>query len=201
MIMRHVPHLSLTEERSLVSRAQRGEHQALHKLIEAHYQQAYHLSLKITRDSVAAEDVTQEACVQIMRRIEQFRSEARFSSWVARIVLNTALLRHRKEKRMIPTEDLISLTEADPGPSPEEEVMTQDTLHKTREVLKQLRDGDYELFMKRFIEGRSLKSISEETGMSLPALKSRFHRARLRLKEIAGAEEWGLDFIDDARGA
>ena len=166
-------------------------------MIEAHYQQIYHLSLKICRDSVAAEDVTQEACVQILRRISQFRSEARFNSWVSRIVLNTALLRHRKERRLVPSEDLISLTEADPGPNPEEELISKEMLLKTKEVLQELREGDYELFMKRFVEGRSLKSISEETGLSLPALKSRFHRARQRLKAIAIQEEWGLDFMEE----
>ena len=197
MIMRQVPHLTLEEEQRCVLLAQSGDHKALHKLIEAHYQQMYHLALKVTRDSDASEDVTQEACVQIMRRINQFRAESRFSSWVSRIVVNTALLKHRKEKRMIPSEDIISKTEADKAPNPEEQLVQHQLLEMTDSVLKQLRDGDRELFIKRFIDGHSLQSISDETGLSLPALKSRFHRARLRLKHIATVESWGVDLSEE----
>lgn len=197
MIMRQVPHLTLEEERRCVELAQAGDTGALHTLIEAHYQQMYHLALKVTRDSDASEDVTQEACVQIMRRISQFRSESRFSSWVSRIVVNTALLRHRKEKRMIPSEDIISKTEADHAPTPEERLVNQQLLEMTDEVLKQLRKGDRELFIRRFIDGQSLQNISHETGLSLPALKSRFHRARLKLKHAARAESWGVELTDE----
>jgi RNA polymerase sigma-70 factor (ECF subfamily) len=197
MIMRQVPHLTLEEEKRYVELAQAGDTKAVHTLIEAHYQQMYHLALKVTRDSDASEDVTQEACVQIMRRINQFRSESRFSSWVSRIVVNTALLRHRKEKRMIPSEDLISKTEADNAPNPEEHLVNHQLLEMTDSVLRQLRQGDRELFIRRFIDGQSLQNISHETGLSLPALKSRFHRARLRLKHVARTEAWGVDLQDE----
>lgn len=197
MIMRQVPHLTLEEEKRYVQRAQAGDTTALHKLIEAHYQQMYHLALKVTRDTDASEDVTQEACVQIMRRIDQFRSESRFSSWVSRIIVNTALLKHRKEKRMIPSDEIISKTEADFAPNPEDRMVNIQLLEMTDQVLKQLRRGDRELFIRRFIEGQSLQNISHDTGLSLPALKSRFHRARLKLKSVAHTESWGVEFNDE----
>jgi RNA polymerase sigma-70 factor, ECF subfamily len=170
---------------------------ALDRLIEAHYQQMYHLALKVTRDTVWAEDVTQEACVQVLRRIDQFRSESRFSSWLCRIVVNTALLKHRREKRLIPTEDLYSANAASNDATPDQISIQRELLTKTDDFLSQLRDGDKELFVKRFIEGLSLQNISEETGLSLPALKSRFHRARLRLKTACTEQEWGISFAKD----
>ena len=197
MITRNVAHLTIKQERILVAQAQSGSRKALDRLIETHYQQMYHLALKVTRDATWAEDVTQEACVQVLRRIQQFRSESRFSSWLSRIVVNTALLKHRREKRLVPTEDLFSAHATCTDATPDQISIHRELLDKTDRFLGQLRDGDRELFVKRFVEGLSLQNISEETGLSLPALKSRFHRARLRLKHVSSEEEWGFSFNDE----
>lgn len=196
MIIQKTALLTLEEEQRLVKSAQTGCEYSLNRLIESHYQQMYHLALKVTRDAILAEDVTQEASVQIIRRIGQFRSESRFSSWICRIVVNTALLKHRREKRLVPTSDLFPVSTPSCEPSPDKVVMDRELLAKTDHFLSNLRDGDRELFVKRFVEGLSLQSISEETGLSLPALKSRFHRARLRLKNASEEQNWGISFTD-----
>lgn len=183
--------LTLDEEHALVERAQAGDVRAMDRLLGAHYQQMYHLALKVTRDPVKAQDVTQEACVQVLRRIDQFRSEARFGSWLCRIVVNTALLRHRREKRLVPTPEIYSPLAVAKEPPPEKVASDRELLVMTDHFLDGLRDGDRELFMRRFVDGLSLQSISDETGLSLPALKSRFHRARLRLKAESDKLDWG----------
>lgn len=183
--------LTLEEEHALVERAQGGDVRAMDRLLGAHYQQMYHLALKVTRDPVKAQDVTQEACVQVLRRIDQFRSEARFGSWLCRIVVNTALLRHRREKRLVPTPEIYSPLATAKEPAPEKVASDRELLLMTDSFLDGLRDGDRELFMRRFVDGLSLQSISDETGLSLPALKSRFHRARLRLKAESDKLDWG----------
>ena len=192
MITQDQPLLSLPEEKRLVERAQSGDVRAMDRLLGAHYKQMYHLALKVTRDPVKAEDVTQEACVQILRRIDQFRSEARFGSWLCRIVVNTALLRHRREKRLVPTPEIYSPASAAKEPGPDQLACDRELLTLTDGFLDTLRDGDRELFLRRFVDGKSLQSISAETGLSLPALKSRFHRARLRLKEENDRSGWGM---------
>jgi RNA polymerase sigma-70 factor (ECF subfamily) len=196
MITRKLKHLTPEEESIIVAESQLGSKAALNRLIETHYQQMYHLALKVTRNQVLAEDVTQEACVQVLRRIEQFRSESRFNSWLSRIVVNTALLRHRRDKRLVPTDEIFSSDEVSPEPEPEQIIINKELLEKTDRFLSQLREGDRDLFVKRFVEGLSLQSISEETGLSLPALKSRFHRARNRLKETSINQGWGVDLQD-----
>jgi RNA polymerase sigma-70 factor (ECF subfamily) len=197
MITRKVATLTLEQEKKLVLEAQNGSRKALERLIDAHYQQMYYLALKITRDTAWAEDVTQEACVQVLRRIDQFRSESRFCSWLCRIVVNTALLKHRREKRLVPTADIFSANTPTNDPLPDEVSMNRELLKKTEDFLSQLRDGDRDLFVKRFVEGLSLQNISDETGLSLPALKSRFHRARLRLKQVSEEQAWCISFRDD----
>lgn len=184
---------TVQEENDLVSRACDGDERAMEALLTKHYQQMYHLALKVTRDPVRAEDVTQESCVQVLRRINQFRGEARFGSWLSRIVVNTALLRHRRERRLVPTAEIYSPAAEASEPEPEQLVGDRELLHLTDEFLAELREGDRELFMRRFIDGLSLQSISDETGLSLPALKSRFHRARLRLKAACDKGAWGVE--------
>ena len=196
MITRKVKMLTPEEESCLVQEAQAGSKRALNQLIEAHYQQMYHLALKVTRNRVLAEDITQEACVQVLRRINQFRSESRLNSWISRIVVNTALLKHRREKRMIPTDEIFPSDAIALDPEPDQVTINKELLIKTDQLLGELRAGDRELFAKRFVEGLSLKSISEETGLSLPALKSRFHRARNRLREVSVSQNWGREFQD-----
>lgn len=192
MITRKAAPLDLEEEQILVAEAQSGDHAALARLLEAHYQQMYYLALKVTRDPVKAQDVTQEASLQVLRRIDQFRSEARFGSWLSRIVVNTALLRHRREKRLVPTPDIYPPLLKSTQPEPEEMARDRELLGIADRLLGELRDGDRELFIRRFVDGLSLNLIAEETGLSLPALKSRFHRARLRLKEASEEAGWGF---------
>ena len=192
MITHNEPHLTREEEASLVERAQAGELEVMDRLLGAHYRQMYHLALKVTRNPTKAEDVTQEACLNVILRIGQFRSEARFGSWVGRIVFNTALLRHRREKRLVPTAEIFSPAATSADPHPEQIAAQRELLTLTDDFLAELRDGDRELFVRRFVDGLSLQHLSEETGLSLPALKSRFHRARLRLKEQNDRAGWGL---------
>ncbi|MBU0551574.1 RNA polymerase sigma factor [Myxococcota bacterium] len=191
MITESIPSLSYDEEKILVERAQSGDQRATNHLIKAHYQQMFHLALKVTRDPVKAEDVTQEACLQVLRRIDQFRSEARFGSWLSRIVVNTALLRHRRERRLVPTDEIYAPSIESEAPAPDKLAADRQLLFLTDSVLNELREGDRELFVRRFIDGLSLKNLSDETGLSLPALKSRFHRARLRIKEVQDRMSWG----------
>lgn len=192
MITPAEPFLTREEEADLVARAQAGELEVMDRLLGAHYRQMYHLALKVTRNATRAEDVTQEACVNVIRRIGQFRSEARFGSWVSRIVFNTALLRHRREKRLVPTAEIFSPLSTSSAPAPEQVAADRELLQLTDGFLRELRDGDRELFVRRFVDGLSLESIAEETGLSLPALKSRFHRARLRLKDESERCGWGM---------
>lgn len=193
MTIKKTAPLTLEEEQRFVAQALEGDQQAMEILLSRHYAQMYHLALKMTRDPVRAEDVTQESCLQVIRRLHQFRAEARFSSWLSRIVVNTALLRHRREKRLVPTAEIFSPKEASEHPTPDQLASDREMLKITDTFLSTLREGDRELFIRRFVDGLSLQSLSEETGLSLPALKSRFHRARLRLKAASTEHRWGIE--------
>lgn len=184
--------LSIDEERELVALAREGDAQALNTLIEAHYPAMYHLALKYTRDPERAEDATQESCVQVLRHLSQFRAESRFSSWMARIVINSARLRYRGEKRLVPVGDALATERPSAEPEPEKRVADKQLLDLVDRFLQDTRDGDYQLFVRRFIDGESVKKISRETGISVPAIKTRVHRARQRLKTQSDEAQWGV---------
>lgn len=130
--------------------------------------------------------------MQVLRHLSQFRSEARFSSWMARIVINSARLRYRGEKRLVPVGDGLAAESPHKGPAPEKRVGDKQLLDLVDRFLRDSRDGDYQLFVRRFIDGESVKDISDDTGISVPAIKTRVHRARQRLKTQAEASQWGM---------
>ena len=79
-------------------------------------------------------------------------------------------------------------------PGPEELALQRQQLELTDNYLRQGRDGDYDLFVRRFVDGESVKTISEATGVSVPAIKTRVHRARARLRaDLAQYQMSNLD--------
>lgn len=130
--------------------------------------------------------------MQVLRHLGQFRAEARFSSWMARIVINSARLRYRGEKRLVPVGDGLAADRPARGPAPEQRVSDKQLLDLVDRFLKDGRDGDYQLFVRRFVDGDSIKAISADTGISVPAIKTRVHRARQRLRAQSESSQWGM---------
>ena len=180
---RREAHLSDRErEQQLLEKARAGDKWAIKSLLEMHYPAMYHLALRYTRDPERALDATQDSCVQVLRHLGQFRAESKFSSWMARIVINSARLRYRSDRRLVPMDEKAWRDKPVKCANPEELALQRQQLELTDTYLKNGRDGDYDLFMRRFIAGDSVKTISHETGVSVPAIKTRVHRARARLK-------------------
>ncbi len=176
-------HLDLETERALLDKARRGDRSALSRLLQAHYAAMYRLALRYCQDHDRALDALQESCVQVIRHIDKFRSEARFSSWMGRIVINSVRLGFRTDRRLIPVEVNHWNEHAGGGPTPETVAADRHYLSVVDGFLRQGREGDHELFMQRYVDGRSVKAISLQTGASIPAIKTRVHRAREKLRE------------------
>src|ERR1700691_50668 len=85
-------------ERSLVQRAQRGDEHAFAKLFQLHKKRVYSVCLLMTKDLAEAEDLTQEAFLQVFRSVGSFRGDSAFSTWLYRIAVNTVLMKLRRRK-------------------------------------------------------------------------------------------------------
>jgi RNA polymerase sigma-70 factor (ECF subfamily) len=179
--------LSVVAEGELVRAAQAGDATALERLFEAHYEMMYRQALRFTRDEERASDVLQESCIKVMHSIAEFRGEARFSSWMSTIVANTAHSYFRAERRFVPLQDDIVDRQVCIKPSPETLVNNRQRLRLAVDCLRQGRIGDYQLFVRRYVVGQSVSSISRDMGLSVPTVKTRVHRARERLKQSIDA--------------
>ncbi len=82
---------------NLVGRAQRGDSDAFAALFHAHKTRIYSVCLRMTNNAADAEDLTQDAFLQVFRKIDTFRGASEFSTWLHRIAINTVLMRLRKK--------------------------------------------------------------------------------------------------------
>ena len=85
-------------ERSLVQRAQQGDEQAFATLFQVHKKRVYSVCLLMTKDIAEAEDLTQEAFLQVFRCVGSFRGDSAFSTWLYRVAVNTVLMKLRRRK-------------------------------------------------------------------------------------------------------
>src|SRR6202035_4665373 len=99
---------------TLVQRAQRGDGQAFATLYQLHNKRVYSVCLRMTRDVAEAEDLVQEAFMQVFRNLNSFRGDSAFSTWLHRVAVNTVLMKLRSRK----SQPLLSLDEPVSGGSP-----------------------------------------------------------------------------------
>src|ERR1700733_1807319 len=85
-------------ERSIIQRAQNGDEQAFATLFQSHKKRVYSVCLLMTKDVAEAEDLTQEAFLQVFRSIGSFRGDSAFSTWLYRVAVNTVLMKLRRRK-------------------------------------------------------------------------------------------------------
>ena len=167
----------------MIERARRGDRRALSHLFQLHYESMVHVALRVTRDMDKALDALQDACIRVIQNVDKFRGDSSFSSWMAIIVVNAARRQFRSERRFVPLiGEGLGLQEAN-GPSPEVTATHRQALERAVQKLQDGRDGDYQLFMRRFVSGDSVRSVSLDTGLSIPTVKTRVHRARIILKQ------------------
>lgn len=176
-------------EAELIRASLAGDKEAIGRLLELHYPMMIRVALKYTGRRSMAEDAVQNACLQVLRKMHQFRADARFSSWVRRIVVNSALMLHRKDKRLVFVGSAATgATVTDPI-TPERIVSVGQQYDAVEKVLKDGWGEVYDVFYSRFVDGQSLADISEEMGISVGAIKTRVHRARHRLRASAIGQE------------
>ena len=181
--------MSKEDKAKLVKRAQDGDQRALERLLRSHYPAMYRLALRYCRDHGMAEDAVQETSIQVLKNINRLRREDRFSSWVNQIVVNSVRQQQRKNRRLIPCDFYERIHTDTDEPSPSERLVQQQQLELADRYLKTRRAQDRALFIKLYVEGRSLGVVSEDTGLSVSAIKTRIHRARLRLRDYFNAIE------------
>jgi RNA polymerase sigma-70 factor (ECF subfamily) len=168
----------------LVSRAQAGRLDAFEELVRRHRLGAYRVALRMLGDESDAEDATQDAFVQAWRKLAGFRADAAFSTWMYRIVTNRCLNMLRARRR---TEPLPEDREA-PASRPDRIAEGRWQVDDLQRAIGRLTPSQRAPLVLRELEGLSYEEIAEALELSIPAVKSRLHRARLEL--LAAMRPW-----------
>jgi len=181
------------KDQALIDKINAGDFQAFEALVNRYESKVYRLAMRMLRHQQDAEDALQESFLQVYRGLKSFEGRSNFSTWLFRLATNVCLMkiRHRgtEPTGMVPLEDFLPQHEEGNQPSlqewpekPEEILLTKESREKMMEALDQL-PADYRaVFVLRDIEGFSNAEAGEALGISVAAVKSRLHRARIALR-------------------
>jgi len=184
--LRSNPTSKATSETQLIERAQRGDEEAFAALYEIHKRRVYSLCLRMTGNTTEAEDLAQEAFLQLFRRISTFRGEAAFSTWLHRLTVNIVLMHLRKKGlQQVPLEDTDNWQEEpvkrEYGDDDRRLLGSIDRLTLTR-AIEQLPPGYRVVFVLHDVEGYEHNEIAQIMNCSVGNSKSQLHKARLKLR-------------------
>lgn len=179
------------DEHLLVLAAKRGDATAFEELVNRYERKIFRLTMNITRNREDAEDAMQDAFLKAYSHLQTFQEDSRFYTWLVRIAANEALMRLRKrrpnqfsiDEPLEGDDDLMPREIEDWGPSPEQRFAQTEMHEILSKVIDQL-DPEYRtVFVLRDIEELSTEETAAAVGISVPAVKSRLLRARLKLRQ------------------
>lgn len=193
--------------RELIERCRRHEPGAFEELVDRTHRQVYTLAVRLVGDRHEAEDVAQDAYLRVHRSLRGFRGDARFETWLYRIVANAAMNHLRKRRRFgepAAEPELLARSEPQAGPG---DAPSHDEVHDALAILPV---GQRAVVVLKDVYGFTCEEIGEQMGVSTGAVKLRLHRARRRLKEhlygVAakerheGVKERLASYVEDHRG-
>ena len=181
-------------DKELVLELKKGNTDAFEEIFNRYSAKAYNLALRISRNTQDAEEIIQETFFNVFNKIESFQSKSAFSSWLYRITFNTALMKLRSKKRHanISLDQTVSGSEnLELGSRLVDEVevtrsesrpFQHELRSKIQKAVSELDETYREIFILRDIDGLSNIEVGEKLDISVAAVKSRLHRARIMLK-------------------
>jgi len=180
------------DEPLLVAAAKRGDLSAFNELVGRYERKIFRLTMNITRNHEDAEDAMQEAFLKAYAHLKDFEGNSRFYTWLVRIAANEALMKLRKrrpnqfsldEPIAGENEELMPREIEDWGPSPEQRYAQSEMKEILNGVIDELEPAFRTVFVLRDVENLSTEETAKIVGISVPAVKSRLLRARLKLRE------------------
>jgi len=175
----------------LVRLAQGGDTRAFDQLVVRYRDKVYRLSFKILRNEDDAAEALQDAFTSAFRGLKNFKSESTFSTWLYRVATNASLMKYRKrrddhlsiEQSQSPQRDAEPLAIPDWSQQPLEELLDAETREVMEEGLRRLPEDLRTVFILRDDVGHSNAEVAGMLDLSVPAVKSRLHRARMALRD------------------
>jgi RNA polymerase sigma-70 factor (ECF subfamily) len=182
----------VASELELVEQAKKGDTAAFTELVNRYERNIYRLARHITQNDQDAEDVLQETFLKAYANLNQFKGTSKFYTWLVRIAVNESLmkLRRRKADKLVSLDEPVE-TEEDAVPreiaawdeSPEQKYSRAEMNRILSRAIDSLPPAFRTVFLLRDVEELSTEETASALNLSIPAVKSRLLRARLRLRE------------------
>ena len=163
----------LADEAACIKRAQRSDSRAFEQLYRRHIDRVYGLCLRMTGNVAEAEDCAQEAFIQAWTKLDKFRGDCAFATWLHRIAVNSVLGRMRKSKRE--QDRMLAVAETAPAP-----VVTGEhgELRDLSAAVDRLPQGAKHVFVLHAVYGYSHGEVAAMLGIAAGTSKAQLHRAR-----------------------
>jgi RNA polymerase sigma-70 factor (ECF subfamily) len=182
---------SALEDAELVRRAQSGDTRAFDELVRRYRDKVYRLAFKILRHEEDAAEALQDAFLSAYRGLKNFKAESTFSTWLYRIATNASLMKYRKrrdnhvslEQSQSHNDDAEPLEVPDWSTQPEGDLLDAETREVMEESVERLPEDLRTVFQRRDVLEESNAEVAEALDLSVAAVKSRLHRARLLLRD------------------
>jgi RNA polymerase sigma-70 factor, ECF subfamily len=174
----------------LIERAQHGDWDAFATLFHGHKERIYSLCLRMTNNATEAEDLAQDAFLQVFRKLSTFRGDSALSTWLYRIAVNTVLMHFRKKSPCQVSLDEPYSNHEDAKPIRREygtrdgRLETSVTRVALTRAISELPEGYRTIFLMHEVEGYEHREIAELLGCSVGNSKSQLHKAKLRIRDF-----------------
>ena len=165
------------EDSILVRAAQNGDVDAFEELVRRYQTSIYRVALRMLGSRADAQDAVQETFVRAWRALPRFRHDSAISTWLYRIVTRRALDRIASRR----STGTLNEVEVEAGPDPAQAAEHQERLRAIRRAMARLPPDQRAALVLREFEGLSYQEVAQVLGASVPAIKTRIHRARLTI--------------------
>lgn len=184
-------------EAELLAAARQGNDEAFAQLVRPCIDPAYRLALRILNDAAEAEDAVQDALYNAWRSLPRFRGEAKFSTWLYRIVWRQCVDRTRRKQPPALEEDIV---QSDQRHDPAIHFEATETRDEVEQALRRLSVPYRTVLTLFYIEDLSIKDIADIVGMPVATVKTHLHRARKELRKLLCPAEEAVG-VDGRRAA
>ena len=174
----------------LVAAARQGDTAALEALLVRYQPHLYRFGLRMCGNVEDAGDVAQESLISMARSVRDFRGDSSVSSWLYTIARRFCIKKRRRSKFAPAREESLDTSGpdvarhlADPGPTPEQTATNQELATALAHAIDRLEPTQREVLLLRDVEGLSAPEVARVLGVSVEAVKSRLHRARVAVRE------------------
>jgi RNA polymerase sigma-70 factor, ECF subfamily len=180
------------DDSELVRRACARDEGAIRAIMQANNRKLYRIARGILRNDSEAEDVVQETYVRAFTHLESFRCDSRLATWLARIAMNEALGRLRRQRPTVdwttlesgtPNAQIIQFPVSATSDDPEKTMAQREIQHVVEQAVDELPEAFRIVFITRVIEGMNVEETAEILDIKPETVKTRLHRARTMLRE------------------